>query len=206
MKPADVFFTDGCGRCSLMGTPSCKVQKWKKELAALRKIIQSTDLKEERKWGMPTYTLEKANVLMITAFKEYCSISFFKGILLEDSKGILSSPGEQSQSTRLIKFRSVAEIIEAEIDIKVFIKEAIQNEKAGRKVEFSKSKVLVLSPEFTIRMDKDSSLKNAFNALTPGRQRSHHLYISSAKQAKTRADRVERCIPVIMKGKGWNEY
>lgn len=206
MKPADIFFTDGCGRCPLMSTSNCKVQKWKNELKLLREILQSSGLTEEIKWGMPTYTLGKANVAMIAAFKQYCSISFFKGVLLHDPKALLSSPGEHSQSVKLLKFTTTKQIQKDEKQIKIFIADAIQNEKLGIKVDLSKRKSLVLSPEFISKLEKDARLKNAFEALTPGRKRSHHLYIAGAKQSKTREDRVERSIPFILKGKGWNEY
>lgn len=205
-SPADIFFTDGCGRCKWMSTPSCKVQHWKAELAALRLIMQASALQEELKWGMATYTLGKANVLMIAAFKQYCCISFFKGGLLQDPKGLLTSPGENSQTVKQFRFTDVAQIKKAEKQIKTFIAEAIKNEKAGLKAEKPKSTTFELSPEFTAILERMPKLKLAFEALTPGRQRSHHLYISSAKQAKTREDRVERCIPVILEGKGWNEY
>lgn len=206
MKTAEIFFKDGCGRCKLMSTPACKVQQWKNELAALRKIVETTELIEELKWGMPTYTLGKANILMIAAFKQYCSLSFFKGALLTDPDQLLTSPGENSQSAKQFRFTDLTQIKKYEKQIKAFIAEAIKNEKAGLKPAFTKSKVLELSPEFQEKLDKNAKLKKAFDALTPGRQRSHHLYISSAKQAKTREDRVERCVPVILEGKGWNEY
>ena len=48
-------------------------------------------------------------------------------------------------------------------------------------------------------------LKMAFNALTPGRQRAYLLYFASAKQVKTRTDRVKKYIPQILAGKGLDD-
>lgn len=205
-SPADIFFTDGCGRCSLMSTPACKVQTWKKVLAALRPILLSSGLTEERKWGMPCYTLGKANVVMLAAFKAHCSISFFKGSLLEDPKGLLEKAGENSQSGRQFRFTSPEQVKKMEKEIKSFLTQAIAIEQSGKKPERTVPKELPLSEEFQQALDKSAKLKKAFESLTPGRQRSWHLYISGAKQSKTREDRVAKAIPLIMEGKGWNEY
>lgn len=204
-KSAEQFFTDGCGRCALMSTPQCKVQRWKEELAVLRQIICSTELKEDSKWGMPCYTINNANVAMIAAFNDYCSLSFFKGVLLNDEQGLLLKAGENSQSARLLKFTSLQEIETRADQIRLLLEQAIALEKAGRKVPKPENAELPLSPEFIVKFEEMPALKQAFEALTPGRRRSHHIYVSGAKQAQTRVARVEKCIPQIMAGKGWNE-
>ncbi len=137
MNPeVDVYFTAGCGRCPLGNTPECKVNKWQAELEQLRKIVLECGLTEELKWGIPCYTFQKTNTVLIAAFNEYCAISFFKGALLHDSDGILMKPGENTQSARLIRFTNVREIIENKAILKAYIYEAIEVEKAGLKVTF----------------------------------------------------------------------
>ncbi|MBN3581391.1 YdeI/OmpD-associated family protein [Algoriphagus aestuarii] len=199
------YFLEGCGRCPLGGTPQCKVHSWALELAHLRKIILQTGLQEESKWGVPCYTLNGANILILSAFKNYASISLFKGSLLQDSKKILTKPGENSQAARLIKITDIKEILTHENDIKAYIFEAIEIEKAGLKVDFKKNTDLELVEELQQKLAEDPSFKAAFEALTPGRQRGYNIYFSQAKQSSTRISRIEKSMEKIFEGKGWND-
>ncbi|MEN2280874.1 DUF1801 domain-containing protein [Algoriphagus sp. SE2] len=202
---AENYFINGCGRCPLGGTPQCKVHSWANELAQFRKIILQTGLQEESKWGVPCYTLNGANVLILSAFKKYCSISFLKGSLLQDRKKILTKPGENSQAARLIKITDVKEILKLEEDIRAYILEAIEVEKAGLKVEFKDNTNLEFVEELQQKLEDDPSFKAAFEALTPGRQRGYNIYFSQAKQSSTRISRIEKSMGKIFEGKGWND-
>lgn len=206
------YFTDGCGRCSLGGTPKCKVNNWKEELKLLRRIVLDCGLNEESKWGVPCYTFQtgfkgkkESNILIVAAFKEYCSLSFFKGALLSDANGILYQPGENTQAARQIKFTNVKDIAELEPVLKAYIFEAIEVEKAGLKVPLKKTAEYNVPEEFQTRLDEIPILKSAFEALTPGRQKAYLLHFSQAKQSQTRASRIEKCIPQILIGKGLND-
>ncbi|MCB0279255.1 MAG: YdeI/OmpD-associated family protein [Calditrichaeota bacterium] len=187
------------------GTPDCKVNNWQDELKRLRQIVLNCGLTEELKWSMPCYTFEGNNILIMSAFKEYCAISFFKGSLLNDPDHILDSPGENSQATRLIRITKIDDISQQEDRIKSYIKAAIEIEKAGLKVNFKSISEFAIPEELQTILDKDSRLKTAFEALTAGRQRSYILHISAAKQKETRESRAEKCIPKILEGKGFNE-
>ncbi|HET7629591.1 MAG TPA: YdeI/OmpD-associated family protein [Bacillales bacterium] len=204
-KPkVDSYFTNGCGRCSLAGTSDCKVHKWPEVLAKLRAIVLDCGLTEEQKWGMPCYTFEKKNVVLLSAFKEYCALSFFKGALLKDAHHMLDKPGENTQAARLIRFTHVQEICDLEPVLKAYIHEAVEVEKAGLQVDFKKEPEPI-PEEFQIKLDENPQLKEAFEGLTPGRQRAYILYFSGAKQSKTRTSRVENYIPHILDGKGIND-
>ncbi len=203
-KIVEHYFTDGCGRCPLGGTPNCKVNTWKKELQILRKIVLACGLKEESKWGVPCYTFQNKNLLIISAFSQYCAISFFSGALLQDEKGLLSKPGENTQAGRLIRFTDFKEIIEIQAVIKSYIYEAIEIEKAGLKFEYKKN-FEPIPEEFIKKLAENSELKSAFEKLSPGRQRGYILHFSQPKQAKTRASRIENCVSQILSGKGLNE-
>ncbi len=203
-KGVDVYLTEGCGRCNLVGTPKCKVHTWNNELVLLRTIILDCGLTEEVKWGCPCYTYNNKNVLMLAALKSYCAISFFKGVLLNDSKNILDKPGENSQHGRLIKFTKDSDLAAMEKTIKQYIKQAIEIEKAGLKVETVPNPEPI-PDEFKQVMDENPELKSAFFALTPGRQRSWILHFSSAKQAQTRISRIEKYTPKILQGKGFHD-
>jgi uncharacterized protein YdeI (YjbR/CyaY-like superfamily) len=182
-----------------------KAGKWREELTKLRAIILDCPLTEEVKWRVPCYTFENSNVVLFHWFKEFCALSFVKGVLLKDPKRILLRPGENSQSGRWIKFTSVREIAELESVLKAYILEAIEVQKAGLKVKLKKTSDYKVPQEFQTKLDDDPALKKAFAALTPGRQRGYLLYFSAAKQSKTRESRVEKCRQRILKGKGLDD-
>ncbi|MEX0648677.1 MAG: YdeI family protein, partial [Balneolaceae bacterium] len=168
----------------------------------LRTICLNCGLTEELKWGHPCYTFQKSNVVLIHGFKEYCALLFHKGALLKDPDDILIQQTENVQAARQIRFTNVQEIVEMEANLKGYIYEAIKVEKAGLEVEFKKTEEFSVPEEFQQKLDENPALKDAFEALTPGRQRGYLLHFSGAKQSKTRKRRVEKCIPKILNGKG----
>ena len=182
-----------------------KARQWKKEFTKLRMIVLDSQLAEELKWGQPCYTFKGKNVVLIHGFKEYCALLFFKGALLQDTKGILIRQTENVQAARQIRFTDVRQIIKMEPVLKTYIKQAIEVEKAGLKVQFKKTAEYKIPEEFQIKLDKTPALKTAFEALTPGRQRAYIFYFSAPKQSKTRESRVEKCMQQILKGKGLND-
>ncbi|OXB09937.1 hypothetical protein B0A81_04680 [Flavobacterium plurextorum] len=179
-----------------------KVEKWQKELEQLRKIALDCQLTEELKWGTPCYTLGKSNIVLIHEFKEYCAFLFFKGALLKDTDGILIQQSENVQAARQIRFTNLKEIIDQKTILKTYIYQAIEIEKAGLKVELKETTDFEVSAEFQAKLDEMPNLKEAFQALTPGRQRAYLLHFSQPKQSKTRESRVEKNIPQILEGKG----
>ena len=224
------YLAEGCGRCPLGGTPDCKVHRWTAELERLRSIVSGVAdgmadevvdgvvddvsmgsqtelkevLKEELKWGVPCYTLEGKNVLMVSALKEVCCVSFFKGALLTDPEGVLEKAGPNSQVARLMKFQSMEEVAEREGALRVLIEQAVAVERAGLKVVLEPNPEPV-PEELEQAFAEDPSLATAFEALTPGRRRGYILFVSQPKQAKTRVARVEKCIPMILAGIGLHD-
>jgi uncharacterized protein YdeI (YjbR/CyaY-like superfamily) len=182
-----------------------KAQKWQAEIKKLRMIVLDCQLTEELKWGVPCYTFQKSNVVLIHVFKEYCALLFVKGALLQDPSGILVQQTENVQAARQIRFTNVREIVQLEPSLKAYIQEAIEAEKAGLKVNLKKTTEFNLPEEFLNKLDEMPALKEAFDALTPGRQRAYLLYFSAPKQSKTRESRVEKSIQPILNGKGLND-
>jgi uncharacterized protein YdeI (YjbR/CyaY-like superfamily) len=182
-----------------------KAIKWQEELEKLRKIVLECRLDEELKWGVPCYTFQKNNIVLIHVFKEYCAILFFKGALLKDAGGILVQQTKNVQAARQIRFTSIREIDNMKTILKEYINEAIKVEKAGLKVNFKKITEFIIPAEFQKKLNEMPSLKKAFDALTPGRQRAYILYFSAPKQSGTRESRVEKNILHILSGKGLNE-
>ena len=179
-----------------------KDKKWQEELEKLRMVVLDQGLTEELKWGVPCYTFEKSNIVLIHVFKEYCALLFVKGALLKDANGVLIQQTENVQAARQIRFTNVREIVEMETVLKAYIKEAIEVEKSGLEVHFKKNTDLLFPEEFQKKLDENPALKTAFDALTPGRQRAYNLYFSAPKQSKTRESRVEKCMQKILDGKG----
>lgn len=182
-----------------------KTSKWKDCYALLRKLVLETGLTEELKWGHPCYTLKGANVVLIHGFKEYCALLFHKGALLEDSSDMLIQQTKNVQAARQIRFSDFGEIDKKQKEIKAYIFQAIEVEKAGLQVELKKTDEFEMVDEFKQVLEDDSNLKKAFYALTPGRQRAYLLHFSQAKQSKTRTSRIEKNIPAILDGKGLND-
>lgn len=180
-------------------------QKWQNEIAFLRTIVLDCNLNEELKWGVPCYTYQGKNILLVSTFKNYCSINFFKGSLLSDYENILEKPGENSYQGRLIKFTQVAEIAKLEATLKAYIFEAIEIEKAGIKFDNKAKSEIEFPTELQNIFEENQQLKEAFNNLTPGRQRGYLLHFSQAKQPKTIITRIEKYIPRILLGKGIND-
>ena len=179
-------------------------KKWRKEADKLRKIVLDCDLIEETKWGKPCFTYQKKNIAIIIPLKDACALSFFKGALLSDPKHLLQKIG-QMQAGRWIKFASLKEIAAVQSILRSYIYEAIEIEESGKKVALKKISEYPVPQELQARLDAAPELRAAFEALTPGRRKSYIFHISGAKQAKTRAARVERCIPMILCGQGFNE-
>jgi uncharacterized protein YdeI (YjbR/CyaY-like superfamily) len=182
-----------------------KAQKWQDEIIKLRTIVLSCGLNEVLKWGCPCYALEKNNIVLIHVFKEYCALLFFKGALLNDTHGILIQQTENVQAARQIRFTNMMQITGMEPVIKAYIEDAISVERAGLKVTLKKTEEFAVPHELQYKLDHIPALKNAFEALTPGRQRGYIYYFSQPKQAKTREARVEKYIPKILAGKGWDD-
>jgi uncharacterized protein YdeI (YjbR/CyaY-like superfamily) len=183
-----------------------KTNKWQKELKKLRTIVlDCQQLTEDLKWGVPCYTFQKSNIVLIHVFKEYCAILFVKGALLKDAKGVLIQQTKNVQAARQIRFTNVRQIVEMEPVLKAYIHEAIEVEKAGLKVDFKKTTEFEIPEEFQKKLDKNRALKTAFGALTPGRQRAYILHFAAPKQSKTRESRIEKCMPRILNGKGLND-
>ncbi|MEC1524560.1 YdeI family protein [Neobacillus niacini] len=182
-----------------------KAIKWREEMEKLRMIILDCGITEELKWRLPCYLYQESNIVIIQDFKEYCALMFFKGVLLNDTKGILIKPGENSQTQRQIRFTNVKEIVEMEPVLKDYIIEAIEVEKAGLEVDYKKTSEYTIPEELQTKFAETPALKTAFEALTPGRQRAYILYFSQAKQSKTRESRIEKYMQQILNGKGIND-
>ena len=196
----DEYFDIGCGRCKLVGTPSCKVNKWRELLLSIRRLVLKSGLTEERKWGVPCYTWEGKNVVIIGALKEYCSISFFKGALLADDSGLLQKPGDNSNAGRVIRLTHLSQLSANESQILSLIRQSIEIERKGLVVP-KNSQPIPTPQELQDRFDESPVFESAFRSLTPGRQKEYLLYFSQAKQSATRIARIERYYQKILAGK-----
>jgi uncharacterized protein YdeI (YjbR/CyaY-like superfamily) len=178
--------------------------RWEAEIAQMRRVLAGLAMKEERKWGKPTYTVDGKNVVILQGFKEYFALGFFQGALLKDTKKLLVQLG-QVQAGRVMKFASAKDIAAKAAIIKAYVREAIAVEKAGLRVAPKKTSDFPVPAELTERFRKDARFKRAFEALTPGRQRGYLYHFASAKQSATRLARIEKATPAIFEGRGFLE-
>ena len=182
-----------------------RIDRWQAESAALREILLECPLVEDLKWGVPCYTLDGKNVVLIHGFKDYCALLFHKGALMQDPEGILIQQTDNVQSARQIRFTGLDEIKRMQNLLKTYIHDAIEVERAGLKVALKSVAEFAVPEEFAVALENDPALKSAFEALTSGRQRAYLLHFSSAKQSSTRQSRIEKCRQKIMNGKGLDD-
>lgn len=206
-KPENVdqYMKCGCGRCEFGGTPQCKVHSWGEELRLLRSILQGSGLTEELKWSAPCYTHDGRNILMLSALRESVTISFFRGTQMRDPENILEKPGENSRFVRYIRFKDTQTIASLKTTILSYIREAIDLETSSRRTDARNEAPLEYPDELVHMFRSNPEFEAAFSALTPGRQRGYLIHFLSAKQSKTKTARIEKCMPKIFTGKGWNE-
>lgn len=178
---------------------------WQAEYLELRRMLQKTDLEETVKWGVPCYTLDGKNVVLMHGFKTYCALLFHKGVLLKDPALLLVQQTENVQSARQIRFTSLEQIQDLEPAIMDYLNEAIRTERSGARVSLKATNEFTMPEEFRERLETNPALKTAFESLTPGRQRAYLLHFAQPKQAKTRVSRIEKEIEQIMNGKGLND-
>ena len=179
-------------------------ERWEAEIAAMRRVLAGFAMKEECKWGKPTYTVDGKNIVIMQGFKEYFGLGFFQGALLKDPKKVLVQLG-QVQVGRVMKFTSAKDITAKAATIKAYVREAIAVEKAGLRMKPRKTSDFPVPEELRDRFRRDPRFKRAFEALTPGRQRSYLFHFAAAKQPTTRVARIERAMSAIFEGRGFLE-
>jgi uncharacterized protein YdeI (YjbR/CyaY-like superfamily) len=179
-------------------------ERWEAEIAEMRRVLAGFAMKEERKWGKPTYTVDGKNVVILQGFKEYFGLGFFQGALLKDPKKLLVQLG-QVQAGRVMKFTSAKDIRAKAATVKAYVREAIAVAKAGLRIERKKTSDFPVPKELTDRFRADPRFQRAFEALTPGRQRSYLFHFAAAKQSATRVARIEKALPAIFEGRGFLE-
>jgi len=201
----DVFLADGCGRCSKFATDACSVRRHQSQIQLLRQIALEVFDEENMKWGSPCYSYQNKNVVILHSFKDFFGFTFFKGALLSDAEGILVQQTENTHASRLLRFSELNEIIEKQELIRAYLFEALEIEKAGLKVTPKPAETLILPEELLAAFAQDASFKQAFESLTPGRQKNYVRHFAEAKQSSTKITRIEKYKPFIFKGIGMDE-
>jgi len=201
----EVYLAQGCGRCPLGGTPACKVLRWTSEIELLRSIVLGEGLVETMKWGVPTYTFEGKNAVMPSALKDACVLAFPQGALIPDASGLLEFAGPNSRVARQTKFTHTDAIAAAHPHIVNWIAAAKDLISAPPPRSADALPAPELPPALLAAFASHDGLREAFESLTPGRQRSHILHISGAAQVATQERRAAACVAVILAGRGWHE-
>ena len=181
-----------------------KHEQWAEILNAARKVMLSTEMEEAVKWGTPTYTLEGKNVVGLAAFKNHCALWFHNGAFLKDADKVLANAQEgTTRGLRHWRFEQGDKFNSRKV--KAYVKEAIENQRAGKAIKPAPKKTLTIPAELNAALKKSAKLKQAFNALTPGKQREYADHVGSAKQEKTRLSRLEKITPMVLAGQGLND-
>ena len=198
------YFTKGCGRCPRFATPDCSSRLWNDGLRTLRRICVDAGLTETVKWGHPCYTHAGRNIAIIGAFRDDFRLSFFNAALMKDPKGLLEKSGPNTAHADVIRFTAPEQVYELEPTIRAYLAEAMDYAQKGI-LPPKLTRSLELPDELIEAMDTDPELAEAFHTLTPGRQRSYVIVLSSAKQAQTRINRILKFRDKIIAGKGATE-
>ncbi len=172
-------------------------------LNKLRSIILETKLEETVKWGGPVYTVGGKNVVGIGAFKSYFGLWFFQGVFLKDPAGVLVNAQEgTTKAMRQWRMQSPRDI-DKPLILK-YLKEAIENAKAGKAIKPEK-KPLVIPPELKRAFSGDIELRDAFEAFSLSCKREFAEYVAGAKREETRANRLAKIVPMIKARVGLND-
>lgn len=201
---ADDYFAKGCGRCDRFDSADCSTRQWAEGLAQLRRICREAGLTETAKWGHPCYMHAGRNVVIFGAFRNDFRLTFFNAALMKDPEGVLEKQGANTRHNDMIGFRDNAEVIQMEAVVRAYLAEAMGYAEAGIK-PVKEDHALELPDELAEALDHDPELAEAFHRLTPGRQKSHVIHISSAKAPATRIARIGKLRPKILAGKGATE-
>ncbi|MBU3822696.1 DUF1801 domain-containing protein [Flavobacteriaceae bacterium XHP0103] len=179
--------------------------KYSDALALLRRILLSTELEETIKWNAPVYTINNKNVIGLSAFKNHFGLWFFNGVFLKDEKKLLLNAQEgKTKALRQMRFESINDI-DKNI-VLAYIKEAIENQKLGKELKPSRKPKAIIIPELLANeLNKNTNLKSSFDSLATYKQRDYANYIKTAKRDSTKLSRLNKIIPMILKGIGLND-
>lgn len=195
------FFTKGCGRCDRFATPECSTRLWIDGLNDLRRICLDMGLEETVKWAHPTYMHAGRNIAIFSAFKGDFRLNFLNPGLLKNTDGVLERQGPNSQTPGIIRFTDVVQVSAMEQVVRSYLQQLMVHAETGTKPPKVERKI-DMPDELTEALDADPELAEAFDALTPGRQKSYMFNLNQAKQSATRVKRIERFREKIFAGKG----
>lgn len=191
------FFSKGCGRCDRFATPACSANKWHEGLTHLRALCRSAGLVETVKWGHPCYMHAGRKIALIGALQGDFRLNFFNAALMKDPDGLLERQGPNTQHPDSIWFTASEQVEARAAAIRAYLQETMAYAEAGIRPP-KLAQALELPDELVDAMDADPELAEAFHRLTPGRQRSYVIHLSSAKTAATRVARIEKARPQIL--------
>jgi uncharacterized protein YdeI (YjbR/CyaY-like superfamily) len=197
----DDFFTKGCGRCDRFATPNCSTRRWIDGLNHLRRICLDMGLEETVKWAHPCYMHAGRNIAIFGAFQTDFRLSFMNPGLLKDTEGVLEPQGPNSQTPSMIRFTAVGQVGEMAPAIRDYLRQLVEHAESGTKAP-KVEREIDMPDELVEALDADPELAEAFQALTPGRQKSYMFNLNQAKQAATRVARIEKFRGHIIAGKG----
>jgi uncharacterized protein YdeI (YjbR/CyaY-like superfamily) len=200
----DHYFASGCGRCKRFNTPECSVRRWIDGVTALRSICSGAGLAETVKWGHPCYMHRGRNIALIGAHRNSFHLSFMNAGLLTGNSHVLVKSGPNSSHPDGVRFTSNNEVEALAPALRDLLAQAMRHAEAGTR-PVRDVRELVLPQELSAALGRDQDLAQAFGRLSPGRQRSYVVALSSAKTSSTREARIMRFRERILSGRGATE-
>ena len=195
------YFSKGCGRCKRFDTPECSAKRWQQGQERLREICKRAGLEETVKWAHPCYMHAGRNIVLMAAFQNDFRLNFFNAALMKDPEGVLERRGPNTQHPDMIRFTSNELVAAMEPVIRSYLDEAMNYAEKG--IMPPKSvRTLELPEELVEALASDPELSEAFDDLTPGRQKSYVINLNSAKKPETRHARIVKFRDKIIAGKG----
>ena len=177
---------------------------WQDEVARLRELLLKTGLEETLKWSAPCYTHQGKNVCGIGAFKSYFGIWFFQGALLDDPDGLLIN-AQEGRTQALRQWRMTAAKQIKVRTLKRLVAQAKVLAEQGKEIKPRRNRPVQIDRLMEKAMHGDPAVAKQFSAMTPGKQREYAQYILDAKQEATKQRRLEKILPMILKGAGLND-
>jgi len=177
---------------------------WQEEIELLKSIVEKTELQHAIKWGIDVYTFNGQNIIGIAPFKSYIGIWFYNGVFMSDPlNSFVNAQEGKTKALRQWRFFSKEDIVPDQV--LAYIKEAIANEKAGKKLVPERNMKFEIPEVLTKSLENDSELNKSFEQLSPGKQKEYAFHIQEPKREETKISRLEKIIPMVKAGMGLND-
>jgi len=170
-------------------------------LKHLRKVVHAgcPEVQETVKWSMPHFDY-KGVMCGMAAFKEHCAFGFWKADLILDR----DKQGEKSGMGSFGCIKSLKNLPNEKTLIGYVKKAAALNEagiKAPGRTQPKKRAPIPVPNDFAAALKKNAKARKVFESLSPSHRREYLEWITEAKRAETRKERITKTLKLLAEGK-----